>query len=84
MIGFTINSESERIALCQSLMNSEEALRVEVINTVVQMSEDLDNGGKQYWTEKLMDLSIDLKVTKQLLERARTAKKREEIKEDDL
>lgn len=84
MIGFTINSESERIALCQSLMNSEEALRVEVINTVVQMGEDLDNGGKQYWTEKLMDLSIDLKVTKQLLERARTAKKREEIKEDDL
>ena len=84
MIGFTINSESERIALCQSLMNSEEALRVEVINTVVQMSEDLDNGGKQYWTEKLMDLSIDLKVTKQLLERAKTAKKREEIKEDDL
>ena len=84
MIGFTINSESERIALCQSLMNSEEALRVEVINTVVQMGEDLDNGGKQYWTEKLMDLSIDLKVTKQLLERARTAKKREDIKEDDL
>jgi len=84
MIGFTINSESERIALCQSLMNSEEALRVEVINTVVQMGEDLDNGGKQYWTEKLMDLSIDLKVTKQLLERAKTAKKREEIKEDDL
>ena len=84
MIGFTINSENERIALCQSLMNSEEALRVEVINTVVQMGEDLDNGGKQYWTEKLMDLSIDLKVTKQLLERARTAKKREEIKEDDL
>ena len=84
MIGFTINSESERIALCQSLMNSEEALRTEVINTVVQMGEDLDNGGKQYWTEKLMDLSIDLKVTKQLLERARTAKKREEIKEDDL
>ena len=65
-------------------MNSEEALRTEVINTVVQMGEDLDNGGKQYWTEKLMDLSIDLKVTKQLLERARTAKKREEIKEDDL
>ena len=84
MIGFTINSESERIALCQSLMNSEEALRVEVINTVVQMGEDLDNGGKQYWTEKLMDLSIDLKVTKQLLERARTAKKIEDIKEDDL
>ena len=84
MIGFTINSESERIALCQSLINSEEALRVEVINTVIQMGEDLDNGGKQYWTEKLMDLSIDLKVTKQLLERARTAKKREEIKEDDL
>jgi enoyl-CoA hydratase/carnithine racemase len=84
MIGFTINSESERIALCQSLMNSEEALRVEVINTVVQMGEDLDNGGKQYWTEKLMDLSIDLKVTKQLLERAKTAKKIEEIKEDDL
>ena len=84
MIGFTINSESERIALCQSLMNSEEALRTEVINAVVQMGEDLDNGGKQYWTEKLMDLSIDLKVTKQLLERARTAKKREEIKEDDL
>ena len=84
MIGFTINSESERIALCQSLMNSEEALRVEVINTVVQMGEDLDNVGKQYWTEKLMDLSVDLKVTKQLLERAKTAKKREEIKEDDL
>ena len=41
MIGFTINSESERIALCQSLMNSEEALRVEVINTVVQMGEEL-------------------------------------------
>ena len=84
MIGFTINSESERIALGQSLMNSEEALRVEVINTVVQMGEDLDNGGKQYWTEKLMALSIYLKVTKQLLERARTAKKREDIKEDDL
>mgnify|MGYP003116012358 FL=1 len=84
MIGFTINSESERIALCQSLINSEEALRVEVINTVIQMGEDLDNGGKQYWTEKLMDLSIDLKVTRQLLERAKTAKKREDIKEDDL
>ena len=84
MIGFTINSENERIALCQSLMNSEDALRSEVINTVIQMGEDLDNGGKQYWTEKLMDLSVDLKVTKQLLERARTAKKREDIKEDDL
>jgi len=84
MIGFTINSESERIALCQSLMNSEEALRAEVINSVVQMGEDLDNGGKQYWTEKLMDLSVDLKVTRQLLERAKTAKKREDIKEDDL
>ena len=84
MIGFTINSESERIALCQSLINSEEALRSEVINTVIQMGEDLDNGGKQYWTEKLMDLSVDLKVVRQLLERAKTAKKREEIKEDDL
>jgi len=84
MIGFTINSENERLALCKSLISSEEALRSEVIETVVQMGEDLDNGGKQYWTEKLMDLSVDLKVTKQLLERARTAKKREEIKEDDL
>jgi|TARA_E500000318_G_C3543708_1_gene205693 hypothetical protein len=84
MLRFTINSESERVALCQALTASVQTINADILKSVKEMSDDLDGGGKQYWTEKLMDLSIDLKVTQQVLDRAKVAQKIEETLEEDL
>ena len=43
-----------------------------------------ENGGKDYWYEKLAELSVDLKQTILLLDRAKSAKPMQEIKEEDL
>ena len=84
MIGYKLNSESERIALVQSLTESTENLRNEIIRAALALPDDLENGGKDYWYEKLAELSVDLKQTMILLDRAKSAKPMQEIKEEDL
>ena len=84
MIGYKLNSESERIALVQSLTDSTENLRNEIIRAALALPDDLENGGKDYWYEKLAELSVDLKQTILLLDRAKSAKPMQEIKEEDL
>jgi len=84
MLVIKVNSESERIALISALGQREETIRAEIIDSVLQMESDLDNGGKDYWGEKLIDLAMSLKATQRLLLQAREAKPVELIKEDDL
>jgi hypothetical protein len=80
----TVQSENEKVAIIVALVSREEEIQREIIRSVREMNKDLDNGGKDYWTEKLMDLSVDLITTENLLLRVRSLKPAPQISEEDL
>lgn len=80
----TVQSENEKVAIIVALVSREEELQREIIRSVREMNQDLDAGGKDYWTEKLMDLSVDLMTTENLLLRVRSLKPAPQISEEDL
>jgi len=84
MINFSLNSESERVALIESLTYSVERLQGIAIEATQSLTSDAKNGGKEYWIETLTDISVDLKSTNALLDRVKSAKKIEDINEEDL
>mgnify|MGYP003660136555 CR=1 FL=1 len=84
MINFSLNSESERVALIESLTYSVERLQGIAIEATQSLTSDAKNGGKEYWIEKLTAISVDLKSTNVLLDRVKSAKKIEDINEEDL